>query len=114
MEHIRESPLGNSTVLIVDDEQSGRATLEALLFAEGYQLALASNGPEALAKAAELTPDLILLDVMMAGMDGFEVCQRLRADPRLTEVPVKSNDNVTERGSFCQMIMLPKSGHSVK
>ncbi len=88
MEHIRESPLGNSTVLIVDDEQSGRATLEALLFAEGYQLALASNGPEALAKAAELTPDLILLDVMMAGMDGFEVCQRLRADPRLTEVPV--------------------------
>ena len=77
-----------STVLIVDDEPVGRDTLEALLFNQGYHLAFASDGVEALAKTAELTPDLILLDVMMPGMDGFEVCRRLRADPVLAEVPV--------------------------
>jgi PAS domain S-box-containing protein len=59
-----------------------------LLLGQGYQLAFASNGQEALAKAIELTPDLILLDVMMPDMDGFQVCQQLRADPYLAEVPV--------------------------
>ncbi len=77
-----------STVLIVDDEPSARDTLEALLYREGYDLAFASDGPEALEKAASLTPDVILLDVMMPGMDGFEVCRRLRADPLLAESPV--------------------------
>lgn len=51
-------------------------------------MVLASNGPEALVKAVELTPDLILLDVMMPEMDGFEVCRRLRVDPLLAEVPI--------------------------
>jgi len=78
----------NSIILIVDDEQIGRDTLEALLIGRGYDLAFANDGPEALAKAAELTPDLILLDVMMPSMDGFEVCRRLRADPLLAEVPI--------------------------
>jgi CheY-like chemotaxis protein len=77
-----------STILIVDDEPVGRETLEALLFRHGYRLAFAGDGPETLTKAAELVPDLILLDVMMPGMDGFEVCQRLRADPVLAEVPI--------------------------
>ena len=77
-----------STILIVDDEPVGRETLEALLFRQGYRLAFAGDGPETLAKAAEIGPDLILLDVMMPGMDGFEVCQRLRADPVLAEVPI--------------------------
>jgi DNA-binding response OmpR family regulator len=75
-------------VLIVDDEPVGRETLEALLLAEGYQLAFAANGPEALAQTAALNPDVILLDVMMPGMDGFEVCRRLRASPAVAEVPV--------------------------
>jgi two-component system cell cycle response regulator len=71
-----------------DDEAAGRDTLRALLAAEGYNLAFAGNGMEALVKAAELTPDLILLDVMMPDMDGFEVCRCLRAAPPLAEVPV--------------------------
>ncbi len=75
-------------ILIVDDEPSARETLEALLFREGYDLAFAEDGPEALAKATELTPDVILLDVMMPGMDGFEVCQRLKADERWQHIPV--------------------------
>ena len=70
-----------STILIVDDEPAGRDTLEALLFSQGYRLDFAADGPETLAKAAAHSPDLVLLDVMMPGMDGFEVCRRLRADP---------------------------------
>lgn len=77
-----------SVVLIVDDEPAGRKTLEALLFTQNYQLAFASDGPEALAKAEAVSPDLILLDVMMPGMDGFEVCRQLRAHPQLAEVPI--------------------------
>ncbi|MCX7681494.1 MAG: response regulator [Anaerolineae bacterium] len=75
-------------VLIVDDEPGGRETLEALLLREGYELLFAANGEEALDKAARHLPDLVLLDVMMPGMDGFEVCRRLRADTRLAEIPV--------------------------
>lgn len=94
----------NSTILIVDDQPSGRQVLEMLLAAQGYQLAFASNGPEALAKAAEVIPDLILLDVMMPGMDGFEVCRRLRADPHLAEVPVMLVTALDDRGSRLQGI----------
>ena len=77
-----------STILIVDDEPVTREIIEGLLMAEDYNLAFAGGGTEALAKATALTPDLILLDVMMPDMDGFEVCQHLRADPLLAEVPV--------------------------
>jgi putative two-component system response regulator len=77
-----------SKILIVDDEPHGRDVLEALLVSQEYHLSFASNGPEALAIAEETSPDLILLDVMMPGMDGFEVCRRLRASAQLSEVPI--------------------------
>jgi PAS domain S-box-containing protein len=77
-----------STILIVDDQLSAREVLRELLAEQGHNLAFAGNGEEAWTKAAELMPDLILLDVMMPGMDGFEVCSRLRADPQLAEVPI--------------------------
>jgi putative two-component system response regulator len=77
-----------STILIVDDDPGARDALEALLLTEGYQLNFAHNGPEALVKAASLAPDIILLDIMMPEMDGFEVCQRLRVSPFLAEVPI--------------------------
>jgi putative two-component system response regulator len=75
-------------ILIVDDQPRGQQTLASLLEPEGYRLVFASNGPEALALAAQMVPDLVLLDVMMPGMDGFEVCRRLRADPTLALIPV--------------------------
>ena len=78
----------NSTILIVDDDPAGRATLEATLEGQGYDLQMAENGPEALEKATALQPDLVLLDVMMPGMDGFEVCRRIRTTPQLAEVPI--------------------------
>jgi CheY-like chemotaxis protein len=77
-----------NTVLIVDDEPLGQETLTALLNPLGCQLVFASNGGEALRQAAAALPDLILLDVMMPGIDGYEVCRRLRAHPLLAEVPV--------------------------
>lgn len=75
-------------VLIVDDEATSRDSLEAILAEEGYRLVFATNGREALEQAFSLMPDLILLDVVMPGMDGYEVCRTLRADPNLAEVPI--------------------------
>ena len=69
-------------VLILDDEPGARYVLETLLPTEGHEILLARNGEEALAQVEKLTPDVILLDVMMPGMDGFEMCQRLKADQR--------------------------------
>lgn len=78
----------SSMVLIVDDEYAGRETLQSVLEGEGYQLAMAENGMQAIEKAKELLPDVILLDVMMPGMTGFEVCQRIRSDPEIAEIPI--------------------------
>jgi two-component system sensor histidine kinase/response regulator len=75
-------------ILIVDDEASARDTMESLLFREGYELAFAASGPEALTRLDELKPDVILLDVMMPGMDGFRVCQRLKTDKRWQHIPI--------------------------
>jgi putative two-component system response regulator len=77
-----------STILIVDDLADSREILEEILTAPQHHLLLAASGPEALAQAAAHTPDLVLLDVMMPGMDGFEVCRRLRAEPRTAEMPI--------------------------
>jgi putative two-component system response regulator len=77
-----------STILIVDDEPAGLHTLESILDGQGYHLEMAGSGLEALAKASQVSPDVILLDVMMPGMDGFEVCRRIRNDPSLAEIPI--------------------------
>src|SRR5215204_1085466 len=78
----------SSTVLIVDDEHSGRETLQSVLEGEGYDLIMAENGPQAIEKAKLYLPDVILLDVMMPGMTGFEVCERIRNDPQVAEIPI--------------------------
>ncbi len=78
----------NPLVLIVDDEPFGREALESVLTNQGYALDFATNGAEVLRKAGEIYPDVILLDVMMPGMNGFEVCRRLRANPITADVPI--------------------------
>lgn len=78
----------SSKILIVDDDPIGLTTLEATLDGQGYDITSAANGLIALKKADELMPDLILLDVMMPFMDGFEVCRRIRSTPKLAEVPI--------------------------
>lgn len=76
------------TVLIADDEPNILVTLEFLMQREGHRVLLARDGDEALAQLRAHRPDLVLLDVMMPGKTGFEVCQALRADEALAGTKV--------------------------
>ena len=69
-------------ILIVDDEPNIVLSLEFLMKTEGFEVAVANDGEEALAKVDSFNPDLMLLDVMMPKKTGFEVCEALRADPQ--------------------------------
>ena len=69
-------------ILIADDEANIVASLEFLMRQRGYEVRTAANGAEALTAAAEFAPDLVLLDVMMPQMSGYDVCQKLRAGPQ--------------------------------
>ncbi len=75
-------------ILVVDDIAANLRLLEAKLLNEYYEVALASSGPDALATANRWSPDVILLDVMMPGMDGYEVCRHLKADYATAHIPV--------------------------
>jgi two-component system cell cycle response regulator len=75
-------------VLVVDDILSNVKLLEAKLTSEYFEVVTAYSGAEALAKMDESEPDIVLLDVMMPGMDGFEVCRRIKANPKTAHVPV--------------------------
>ncbi|MBD1839078.1 two-component system response regulator [Coleofasciculus sp. FACHB-64] len=75
-------------ILVVDDHPSSRMTAVALLSVEGYEVLEAESGPDALKRVVECNPDLILLDVMMPGMDGFEVCRKLKQDEQTRLIPV--------------------------
>jgi len=75
-------------VLIADDEPNIVISLDFLLRREGFEVLVAVDGEEALAKARAERPDLVLLDVMMPKMNGFDVCQALRADPELASMRV--------------------------
>ena len=77
-----------ATILVVDDEIQNRKLLEALLRPEGYHTITAANGEDALAAVAQQSPDLILLDVMMPGMDGYEVASKLKGDPATSSIPI--------------------------
>jgi putative two-component system response regulator len=89
-----------SMVLIVDDEYSGRETLQSVLEGEDYELEMAENGMQAIEKSKRLLPDVILLDVMMPGMTGFEVCKRIRNDPQIAEIPIIMLTALNDRDSL--------------
>lgn len=75
-------------ILVVDDVPANVKLLEARLSAEYYDVIVAGDGPTALRRVAEDAPDIVLLDVMMPGMDGFEVCRRIKSNPATTHIPV--------------------------
>jgi signal transduction histidine kinase len=93
-----------SIVLIVDDDPTAREALVAILEGEGYELQQAKDGIQALKVLKQLQPDLILLDVMMPAMDGFEVCRRIRATPSLAEVPIILLTALDDRDSLLRGI----------
>jgi PAS domain S-box-containing protein len=86
-------------ILIVDDELPNRRLLEALLQAEGYSTISATNGEEALASVARYAPDLVLLDIMMPGMDGYQVAKILKTNPASTNIPIIMVTAQIDRGA---------------
>ena len=90
-------------ILIVDDEPNIVISLEFLMKKEGFEVAVANDGEEALAKVASFNPDLMLLDVMMPKKSGFEVCEALRADPgraglQIVMLTAKGRDTEVAKG----------------
>ena len=84
-------------ILVVDDSRSMVMIVERVLKKEGYEVFTAYDGKEGLQKARELKPDLMILDIMMPEMDGYQVCQRLNSDPETAGIAV---------------LMLTAKGHS--
>src|SRR6476469_7643758 len=77
-----------STVLVVDDIAANRNVLGETLEKENYEVLLATDGETALKVCQKALPEIILLDVMMPGLDGFETCRRLKANPATSSIPV--------------------------
>jgi CheY-like chemotaxis protein len=75
-------------ILVVDDERDNREVLDLVLAWEGFLISQAGSGSEALAMVAKQSPDLILLDIMMPGMTGYEVLAKLKSDPATSDTPV--------------------------
>ena len=75
-------------ILVIEDDPSSRRYFSFLFEKEGYQVSLASNGLEGLRMAKQENPDLLILDVMLPGLDGFEVCHRLRSEPATAKLPI--------------------------
>src|SRR5436189_5372893 len=75
-------------ILVVDDEPKNRQLLHDALAVRGHRVTEAQNGEQALQLVASEPPDVILLDVMMPGMDGFTVCRRLKSDPKTAPIPI--------------------------
>ena len=78
----------NQVILCVDDEQANLKLLEKILLPRGYSLVSAASGEEALLKIKSQAIDLVLLDILMPGMDGFEVCRQIKEDQKLRSIPV--------------------------
>jgi two-component system cell cycle response regulator DivK len=95
-------------ILVVEDQEDNRRILRDLLTSADYEILEAENGEEALTAAAKQRPDLILMDLQLPIMDGYEATRRIKADPTLTDVPViavtsysLSNDRVKARAAGC-------------
>ena len=80
--------LSESRILVVDDTPANIQTVSSILKEKGYQISVATNGRQALDVLGRLHPDLILLDVMMPEMDGFETCSRIKASPDSRHIPI--------------------------
>ena len=76
------------SVLVVDDEPMARTMLRLILVRAGFDVREAEDGKTALAEVARIIPDLMILDIMMPGIDGFEVCSKLRGDVNTSDLPI--------------------------
>ena len=91
------APIRPGHVLVADDDSRSRRLLRDLLTAKGHRITEAADGEEALAKIRGEPPDVILLDVMMPKLDGFEVCRRVKSDPATALIHILMITSLTER-----------------
>jgi CheY-like chemotaxis protein len=75
-------------ILVIDDEEAVTGVIQAVLSREGYRVHLAHDGAEGVKLASQVQPDLIIMDITMPGMDGYEATERLKQDPQLADVPI--------------------------
>ena len=78
----------DTKILVIEDDPVGLRYVRFTLEKHGYQVIAASNGLEGLRKARTEEPDLVILDIMLPGMDGYEICHRLRAEPATARLPI--------------------------
>jgi two-component system phosphate regulon response regulator PhoB len=95
-------PTTPARILVIEDEADIAEVLRLNLTAEGYAVVLAADGPGGLASARELSPDLVLLDLMLPGLSGLEVCRQLRADAGTAHMPIVM---VTARGRESDVVL---------
>jgi two-component system alkaline phosphatase synthesis response regulator PhoP len=95
-----EIDLSGSRVLIADDNDQNRELLDAYLANEDYQILMARDGEETLQAVRDQQPDLILLDIMMPRMSGYEVCEQLKADSEFSGIPVLIVTALNEMGDI--------------
>jgi CheY-like chemotaxis protein len=108
---LRETSMGRTSsteVLVVEDEADIREILRDVLEMEGYSVRCAANGKEALDVLSEMRPKLILLDLMMPVMSGYEFLQRIRSDSNLSTIPVTVVSAIADRIAVRDTIILQK------
>lgn len=94
---LTEAPTAQKRILVVDDESSIRDVLTRYLEREGYRVEVAADGPGALSAVARMSPDLIVLDLMLPGLDGLEVCHRLRAQSMVPIIMLTARDEEADK-----------------
>jgi CheY-like chemotaxis protein len=104
----------SAKILVVEDEPENRLLIGMILTTEGYQVIPAVDGADALARLASEPPDLILLDLMMPQMNGFEVLERLRADPTTAPVPVIVLTALAQERDIARAVSSGAQGYVIK
>jgi CheY-like chemotaxis protein len=104
----------SAKILVVEDEPENRLLIGMILTTEGYQVIPAVDGADALARLASEPPDLILLDLMMPQMNGFEVLERLRADPMTAPVPVIVLTALAQERDIARAVSSGAQGYVIK
>lgn len=107
-------PRGGPEILIVDDDPAFRLTFREVLSAEGFSITEAGNGVEAAASVKRQRPDLILLDALMPGIDGFDICRRFKQDPAIADVPVLMVTGLDDVESVNRAFQAGASGFTTK
>ena len=100
--------------LIIDDEQDLCETVKAQLEANNFKVSTAQNGQEGLDKAKNYEPDLIILDLMMPEMDGFEVCKRLKKDSKTASIPIVVLTALEQEAAAKKALSMGAEGYMVK